>query len=74
MAEQGPTAGGEQETFALLALAKRLRDAAASAQRPDVVAKVDEAILLLAGDAVGKPANSDDRANIVMRILDGLGF
>ena len=35
----------------------------------DVAAKADQAILLLAGE----PA-TEDRGNIVVRILDGLGF
>jgi hypothetical protein len=64
------------ESLALLALAKRLRDAAASANRPDVVAKVDEAILLLAGTATSA-SNCDgggDKTNVVLRILDGFGL
>ena len=60
----------DQESLALLAAAKQFRDAASSAGRPDVVAKIDEAILLLAGKRHG----SDDRTNVVLRILDGLGF
>lgn len=57
----------------LLTIAKQFRDAASQAGRPDVVAKIDEAIILLAGkdDAAGK---TGDRTNVVMRILDGLGF
>ncbi|WP_328472677.1 hypothetical protein OHA21_10540 [Actinoplanes sp. NBC_00393] len=66
------------EERALLALAKQLRDATADAGRPDVVAKVDEAILLLAGadadDDPDKPISKDEKTNIVLRILDGLGF
>jgi hypothetical protein len=64
--------GADRGNLALLALAKQFRDAASSAGRPDVVAKIDEAILLLAdtGDAAAEP----DKANVVLRILDGFGF
>ncbi|NMO57370.1 hypothetical protein HH310_40135 [Actinoplanes sp. TBRC 11911] len=58
------------EERALLTIAKEFREAAAQAGRPDVVAKIDEAIILLAG----KEDAADDRTNVVMRILDGLGF
>jgi hypothetical protein len=60
----------------LLALAKQFRDAASSAGRPDVVTKIDEAILLLAdaGDSAGERRSGDDKTNIVLRILDGLGL
>ncbi|MEU4689556.1 hypothetical protein [Actinoplanes sp. NPDC023714] len=57
----------------LLATAKQFRDAASAAGRPDVVAKIDEAILLLA-DPRETPASGDEKSNIVLRILDGLGF
>jgi hypothetical protein len=64
----------EQETSSLLALAKQLRDGAAAAGRADVVAKIDEAILLLAG-ADGSAADRDnDKTNVVLRILNGLGL
>ncbi len=61
---------------ALMALAKQLRDGASGAGRPDVVAKVDEVILLLAGtDAgAGKRDASSDKTNVVLRILDGFGL
>nr|WP_296073160.1 hypothetical protein [uncultured Actinoplanes sp.] len=64
----------DHQERALLALAKQFRDAASDAGRPDVVAKIDDAILLLAGppDADGERGN--DRSNLVLRILDGLGF
>jgi hypothetical protein len=62
----------DQEGVGLLALAKQFRDAAASAGRPDVVAKIDEAILLLAG--TGDAATESDKTNVVLRILDGFGF
>jgi len=66
----------DQDTRALLAVAKQFRDAASRAGRPDVVAKIDEAILLLAGtgSSAGRPQGSDDKTNVVLRILDGLGF
>jgi hypothetical protein len=59
----------------LLILARDLRTAAVTAGRPDVVAKVDEVILLIAGrdDPAGTERDSD-KANTVVRILDGLGF
>ena len=56
----------------LLALAEKLRDVAAEAGRPDVAAKAEEAMTL-----VSRPAGSNqesDKANVVIRILDGLGF
>jgi hypothetical protein len=68
--------GADRDSRALLAIAKQFRDAAATAGRPDVVAKIDEAIILLArtDHAAGKVDGSDDKANVVLRILDGLGF
>jgi hypothetical protein len=70
----GPSA--DQGSLALLALAKQFRDAASTAGRPDVVAKIDEAILLLAGtnDPASHRDSGDNKANVVIRILDGLGF
>ena len=59
----------EQER--LLALARQLREAAAGAGRADVVAKVDDVILLLAGT---EPQAGESKSNVVLRILDGLGF
>ena len=70
MAQERAGRNADHDNHALLAAAKQFRDAASSAGRPDVVAKIDEAILLLAG----KPHGSDDRTNVVLRILDGLGF
>ena len=66
----------DRDSLALLAVAKQFRDAASSAGRPDVVAKIDEAILLLAGTgtSAGKPSSGDDKTNVVLRILDGLSF
>jgi hypothetical protein len=71
---EGPIA--DQEGLALLAIAKQFRDAASNAGRRDVVAKIDEAILLLAGtrDVASERDGSDDKTNVAMRILDGLGF
>jgi hypothetical protein len=59
-----------------MALAKQLRDRALGADRPDVVAKVDEVILLLAGTEAptGKRDGSADKTNVVLRILDGFGL
>jgi hypothetical protein len=67
---------GDHDDLALLALAKRFRDAASGAGRDDVVAKIDEAILLLAGtpDPAGQPQGADEKTTVVLRILDGLGF
>ncbi|MGW4946388.1 hypothetical protein ACWEOZ_32940 [Actinoplanes sp. NPDC004185] len=67
---------------ALLVLARDLRTAAVIAGRADVVAKVDEVILLIAGQQArtagqAEPAAGErdsDKANTVVRILDGLGF
>jgi hypothetical protein len=76
VAQERPARNADQDSLALLAAAKQFRDAASNAGRPDVVAKIDEAILLLAatGFSAGKPHGSDDRTNVVLRILDGLGF
>ena len=62
-----------QQSHALLALAKQFRDAAVQAGRDDVVAKIDDTILLLAPPSE-RPRSSGDKANVVLRILDGLGF
>ena len=42
MAEERDGNGADRENRALLAIAKQFRDAASSAGRPDVVAKIDE--------------------------------
>ena len=59
-------------------LARELKDAALAADRPDVAAKADEAIVLLMGEADSSGATEgqqdSDKANAVIRILDGLGF
>ena len=67
---------GADERRTLMALAKQLRDRALSADRPDVVTKVDEVILLLAGTdaATGKRDGAGDKTNVVLRILDGFGL
>jgi len=66
----------DRDSRALLAIAKQFRDAASGAGRSDVVSKIDEAIILLAGTdhTAGKVDASDDKTNVVLRILDGLGF
>jgi hypothetical protein len=75
--EPGPTPA------ALLTLARELSEAAVSAGRSDVAAKADEAIVLITGttdvagtDAVGTDAvaRDGDKANVVVRVLDGLGL
>jgi hypothetical protein len=53
-------------------LARRLRDAAVEAGRPDVAAKAGEALALLSGDT--KADDKPDKGNTVVRFLDGLGF
>jgi hypothetical protein len=59
----------------LLMLARDLRTAAVIAGRPDVVTKVDEVILLIAGrDEPAGTERDSDKAGTVVRILDGLGF
>ena len=55
----------------LLTLAAQLREAAGHAGRPDVVAKVDDVILLLSDT---EPTTGESKGNVVLRILDGLGF
>ena len=67
--------GLDQESVALMRLAKQFRDAASGAGRTDVVARIDEAILLLAGDeGATETGGGSDKANVVLRILNGLGF
>ena len=55
----------------LLSLAAQLRRAAADAGRDDVVAKVDEGIMLIAGERAG---DGDGKAGSIIKFLDGLGF
>jgi predicted short-subunit dehydrogenase-like oxidoreductase (DUF2520 family) len=62
----------------LLSLSLRLRAAAADADRPDVIAKVDELMSLIAGER--DPAGAvtgrtgPGAAETVQRILNGLGY
>ena len=53
-------------------MARQFRVAAATAGREDVVAKIDEAVLLLAGSAQSR--GEEEKTNVVLRILDGLGL
>ncbi|BAL89838.1 hypothetical protein AMIS_46180 [Actinoplanes missouriensis 431] len=64
---------GDVDRDALLRRAAELRQAAAAAGRDDVVTKVDEVVLLIAGDRVAQQQN-ESKANTVLRILNGLGF
>lgn len=66
----------DRDSRALLAIGKQFREAASSAGRPDVVAKIDEVIILIVGadHVAGKGDGSDEKTNVVLRILDGLGF
>ena len=63
---------------ALLMLARELRDAAVRAGRTDVAARADEAIALIT--TTNRPAGTEkvardgDKANVVVRVLDGLGL
>ena len=55
----------------MLALAEQLRERALAAGRADVAAKASEAAALLRVDA---RSDGKDTGNVVIRILDGLGF
>ena len=55
----------------MLALAERLRETALAAGRSDVAEKAAQAAGLLRADA---PPQAKDSGNVVIRILDGLGF
>jgi hypothetical protein len=67
-----------QQTATLLRLSMQLRDAAADADRQDVIAKVDELLSLIAGERISAGAGSQKAspgvAENVQRILNGLGF
>jgi hypothetical protein len=70
---------GERYDAALIALAEKLRDVAVGAGRADVAAKAEEALLLLGradgpADDAGTKRPADDKANTLLRLLDGLGF
>lgn len=56
----------------MLVLAKQFREAAADAGRTDVVDKIDEAVMLLAHEQ--RPRDEEEKTNVVLRILDGLGL
>ena len=62
----------------MLRLTLHLRDAAADADRQDVITKVDELMSLIAGEEVSPvagPKNSGPGVTEnVQRILNGLGF
>jgi hypothetical protein len=55
----------------MLALADQLRETAVAAGRADVAAKAEQAAALL---RVSDPTDGKDSGNIVIRIMDGLGF
>jgi hypothetical protein len=63
----------------LLASAVHLQQAAVRAGRPDVAARADEVIALLADadnpiDGKDQPRARNDAGNAILKILDGLGF
>ena len=66
------------QTAALLRLSLQLRTAAADADRPDVVAKVDDLMSLIAGEkalaGAGSQKSRPGVAEAVQRILNGLGY
>ena len=61
----------DRQAAVMLALAERLRETAVAAGRADVAAKAIEAAALL---RVGDRPEGKDTGNVVIRILDGLGF
>ena len=67
-----------EHTATLLRLALQLREAAADADRPDVVAEVDELLGLLAGEKISAGPGAGNAgpgvAETVPRILNGLGL
>jgi hypothetical protein len=69
---QHPDSAGAQQ---LLTLALALREAATRARRPDVGAKADEIVALLGPvDDAASGQERSDKGNVIVRILDGLGF
>ena len=76
--EQQLPGGAAEQTATLLRLSLQLRDAAADADRQDVITKVDELMSLIAGEKVSDGAASGSSgpgvAENVQRILNGLGF
>jgi hypothetical protein len=69
---EAPSGSGDADarTTTLLRLAAQLRQAAVDLDRDDVVTRVDELIVLIAG---GRDS-ADGKAGAVIRFLDGLGF
>ena len=67
-----------EQTATLLRLSMQLRDAAADADRQDVIAKVDQLMSLIAGERISAGAGSQKTgpgvAETVQRILNGLGY
>jgi hypothetical protein len=61
----------DRQAAVMLALAEQLRETAVAAGRSDVATKAEEAAALLRVDA--RPEGKDG-GNVVIRILDGLGF
>ena len=67
----GMTDVPDRRDAVMLALAEQLRETALAAGRSDVAAKAAEAAALLRMTA--RP-DGKDTGNVVIRILDGLGF
>jgi hypothetical protein len=61
----------DRRVAVMLALAEELRETAVAAGRSDVAEKAEQAAALL---RVGTPPEGKDTGNVVIRILDGLGF
>ncbi|MGX6600549.1 hypothetical protein ACWKSP_00210 [Micromonosporaceae bacterium Da 78-11] len=76
--EHHRSSAAAEQTAALLRLSLQLRDAAADADRQDVVAKVDDLMSLIAGERIpvdgGSPKTGPGAAETVQRILNGLGY
>jgi hypothetical protein len=62
--------GQPDDADEMLRLAARLRREATRSGRADVVAKVDELVVVIAGDRAPAPG----KATAIMQFLDGLGF
>jgi hypothetical protein len=78
VAQHERSGGPGERTTALLGLAAQLRATAADADRPDVVAKVDEVMLLIVGEGGaadnGAGKAGPGKADTVLRLLNGLGY